>query len=389
MAKNHSHKKHQSQRLKHTSSRNTMQPSSTFLPVKSLGRRLYEWLLPTNIFVDKALLNILNHVEEEFMPPHLAAPIRAVHNIVLPPCLQNIFKDHRHNATENRDHYYEVEMQMTEWLYTLQYTSHSGIPEYSVEYDWNGSMLQFNFNHMGSHDIDLLTRDECRRVMHLALVFLHYINRTIPMLDVMLQQRRRIAGRTCQQHLPQLTSKFPNIAHLDPELQPYFDPSNSHPDINTWILCRQLDDLHYTGALPTILKPLPSHVYDIMKTTTMEALLRVHKALFAHCFRPPILHVNSTSTATCTICFERLFAGNSTTMTHCGHFFCTDCHATWAAQSNECAVCRTPLTHRRVHTTIADRAYSIFSDSDDDDDDDEDEEYGENDEIDHTVWRNR
>lgn len=382
-----------------------MQPSSTSLPEmdpvepESLGRRLYKWLLPTNIFVDKALLNILNHVEEDFMPPHLAAPIRAVHNIVLPPCLQNIFKDHRHNATENRDHYYEVEMQMTEWLYTLQYTSHSGTPEYSVEYDWNGSMLQFNFNHMGSHDIDLLTRDECRRVMHLALVFLHYINRTIPMLDVMLQQRRRIAGRTCQQHLPQLTSKFPNIAHLDPELQPYFDPSNSHPDINTWVLCRQLDDLHYTGALPTILKPLPSHVYDILKTTTMEALLRVHKALFAHRFRPPILKVNSTSTATCTICFERLFAGNSTTMTHCGHFFCTDCHATWSAQSNECAVCRTTLTRRRVHTTIAQdsifsesesdthRDYSIFSDSDDSDN--EDEEYGAHDAIDHTVWRNR
>ena len=89
------------------------------LAPESLGRRLYKWLLPTNIFVDKALLNILNHVEDEFMPPHFAAPMRAVHNIVLPPCLQNIFKDHQHNATENRDHYYEVEMQMTEWLYTL------------------------------------------------------------------------------------------------------------------------------------------------------------------------------------------------------------------------------------------------------------------------------
>jgi len=378
-----------------------MQPSSTSLPEmalapeslepESLGRRLYKWLLPTNIFVDKALLNILNHVEEDFMPPHFTVPIRAVHNIVLPPCLQNIFKDHHHNATENRDHYYEVEMQITEWLYTLQYTSHSGTPEGTpeAEYDWNGSMLQFNFNHMGSHDIDLLTRDECRRVMHLALVFLHYINRTIPMLDVMMQQRRRIAGLTCQQHLPQLTSKFPNIAHLDPELQPYFDPSDSHPDINTWVLCRQLDDIHYTGALPTILKPLPSHVYDIIKTTTTEALFRVHKALFAHRFTPLILQVNSTSTATCTICFDRLFVGNSTTMTHCGHFFCTDCHAMWSAQSNECAVCRTTFTRRRV--AHAPRAPdSIFSDSDEEDEEDEeDEQYAENDQIDHTIWRNR
>jgi hypothetical protein len=377
---------------------------ATHLPEPDLGRSLHKHLMMSDTFVDTEILAILHHTQEIFVPPHFVNPIKAVVNIVLPPCLKDIFKHSQHNSSERREHYFEVEIQLTEWLYALQFrashSAHSAHSAHSVSapvspvYDWEGSMLQFNFNHMGPHDIDMLTRGECRRVMHVALVFLHYANRTIPMLNVMLQQWRHIAGITCQQHLPQLTSQFPNIAHLDPQMQPYFDPSDASMEIQTWVLCRQLDDIHYTGALPEPLVPLPSHIYDIIKTNP-EALLLVHKALFAPRFVPPRLTIATASTATCTICFDRLFTGNSITMTHCGHFFCTDCHDTWATQSDECAMCRQSASAESAsaESSAESSAEPVpyipeYDTSEEEFEEEEDEEYTVGAQFEHT-WRDR
>ena len=348
-----------------------------------LGHSLHKHLMMSDTFVDTEILAILHNTQEIFVPLHFVRPIKAVVNIVLPPCLQDIFKYSQHNSSERLEHYFEVEIQMTEWLYALQHTSHTS-HSVSVEYDWDGSMVQFNFSHTGPHDIDMLTRDECRRVMHVALVFLHHTKRTIPMLKAMLEQWRCITGITCQQQLPQLTSQFPNLAHLDPQLQPSFDPNDPHPDIKTWVLCRQLDDIHYTGALPTVLQPLPTHIIDILPTDH-QAFMTVHKALFAPHFVPPIFQTHSASTETCTICFELLFAGTHTTMTRCGHFFCATCHAIWAAQSDECAVCRQSLEPEQA-AAPAPGPYIPEYDTSEDEEEEEGEEYILGARLDH-IWR--